>query len=176
MTPASLSTRTSNTRVGVLVANRERDGAAVLLWQALQAKGSAAKVDEHLHDPGGVNERRVGHTLAIEIGPDEATRPRHAVEERTRRERSIIVVAQDDRRSLDGRDDEIEIAVRIDVGGPDAVEWCSQQRRRQFARGGDVREVAGRLLSHQAEAGRARERDIHQKTVVKVGEGDRAGP
>ena len=70
---------------------------------------------------GVVEERRVGHAFAVEVGPGEAAHAGDAGERLLRGERAVAVVAQQRRRRRRRREHDVEIAVGVDVGGPDAA-------------------------------------------------------
>ena len=77
--------------------------------------------------PAVVEERRVRHAFAVEVGPGEAARACDAGKRIARRERAVAVVAQDHRLAVARREHEIEIAVRVDVGRPHAVGRRAQE-------------------------------------------------
>ena len=60
----------------------------------VRVEGAAAQVQEHVDAAGVVEERGVGHALAVEVGPGEAAHARHAGERLLHGEGAVAVVAQ----------------------------------------------------------------------------------
>ena len=159
-------------RVAAQLRRRDGNGVAVRRPAASRREAPAAQVQEDVDGARLVEERRVGHAFAIEVRPGEPARARDGGERVARRERAVAVVAQDERLAVARREDEIEIAVGVDVGRPDAGGGGAHERRRQFRRGGDVGEAAGVVLPQQAHAAGAGERQIRPEVVVQICGGD----
>ena len=84
------------------------------------AERRAAEVEKDAKDALIVEQGRVGHAFAVEIGPGEAAHARQRAERRLRGKRAVAVVAQHSHGTVSGCDDEVQIAVGVDVGRPDA--------------------------------------------------------
>ena len=67
---------------------------------------------------GRIDEHRVGIGITIEIRPGERARAEHAGERLLDLPRAVAVVPQHDGRAVADADDEIEVAVHLDVGRP----------------------------------------------------------
>ena len=123
---------------------------------------------EHVQVALRVEQHRIGIAIPIEVRPREASQIRNACKRLRLAPRPVAVVAQDDGRPAFFADDDVEIAVHFDVGGPGAhavgghrlVGACSRRR-------GVTKRSVG-LLEQQADAAGAGEHEIHPEVAVPV--------
>ena len=136
----------------------------------VRLEGAAAQVQLHVDAAGLVEERGVGHALAVEVGPGEAAHARHAGEGLLHGEGAVAVVAQ--QHGSDGqrrrRQHDVEIAVGVGVGGPHGASRCTGDRRRQRRGLRDVGEAAVRALAQEHDAGARGDDEVGAEVVVEI--------
>jgi hypothetical protein len=145
---------------------------ALAIWRFAELPPS-----EVLEDPSraiGVEDHSVGDQIAVEIEPAEAADASGVGKRPLHRKAAVAVVSQHDHRAVHRRDDDVEIAFGVDVGGPRAPERHFADRRRYFRGRGDVREAAILLLAQDPEAAVAGQYEICPVVVVEVGSEDAA--
>ena len=118
----AVSARTSNGESPFTSAAAIADGLGEARGQRPLAKAPAALVQEDTHGSVRLEERGVGHAVAVEVGPGEAAEAAGARERplRPRRCRRRCCAARRGA-AVDRGHDHVEIAVGVDVGGPGAV-------------------------------------------------------
>ena len=144
---------------------------------ASRVEGAAAQVQLHVDAAGVVEERGVGHALAVEVGPGEAAharaRRRTAAAPRTCRRRCCAAAtARPHRRgaSTTSRSPSVSTSAAHARAGR-----CAGDRRRQRRRRRDVGEAAVRALAQEREAGARGDDEVGAEVVVEIRRQHRVG-
>jgi hypothetical protein len=138
-------------------------------------ESAAAQVEIHAQHALVVQKRGVGHAFTVEIGPDKTPDARRGAEGRLRREGPVAVVAQHHRGGVPGREDQIEIAVRIDIGRPHGVERRAGDVRGQPRLTGHRRKRRVGILMKDLDARGTGDHEIGPEVVVQIRGRDRVG-
>ena len=115
-----------------------------------------------------VNDRGIGIAVSVEISPGKAAQARDSGEGMNIGEGSVAVVSQDDGNAIARAEDDIEIAVGLDINRPRPGVMRIDHRPGQLGLSRHVGEPAGSVLAEQAHATGAGENQICLEIVVEV--------
>jgi hypothetical protein len=152
-------------RIDVAHGQRTQPGQARRCVDARE--GAGLTVDEDVECAAGVEEGRVGIGVLIEIGPGERTGTGHAWKHRNRVPCTVAAVAQDERVVVPDAQDDVDVAVHLDVGGPGARAVAGDRGVYGGLRRA-IHQIAGHILDEQADTAGAGEQQIGAEVVVPV--------
>ena len=129
-------------------------------------------VEQHAQHSRAVDERGIRIGVPIEVGPRKASYAGDAGKRVERLPRGVTVVAQH-ARGASRADDEVDVAVHVDVGRPQACDRrAARGRGGSASRGRRVAERAVLALEQQLDPRCPGAREIHPEVVVPVESGD----
>ena len=129
---------------------------------------SSLEVGEHLKRAALVDRRRIGIAVAVNVAPHEGPNADRVGKRLERPPRPIAVVPEHERRRRANTNDNVQVTVHLDVGGPDSCRihrgWPVRPRGARSLVG--ERAVGG--LDEQAHARGTRGDEVHLEIVIPV--------
>ena len=140
------------------------------------AEVSASFVVKDVQLPRAIDQRSIGIAIAVQVGPHKLVHARDSGERMNGREGPITVVAKHCRRPACGAQQDIQIAVRLNVESPRAGIVAGENRRRQLGLRSNIGEFLRRILAHEANTARARQDQIGLEVVIEIDRQHRLRP
>ncbi len=136
--------------------------------QGMLRERPTAEAEEYVQAPCPVQEHRIRYALTVQIRPRESAQARHTFERSLHGKGAIAVVPQHRWRSVHARDDEVEIAIGVEIRGPDPVQRCADGLCRKPGARRDVGECLLVPLPEDPHTSSACKDQIGPEVVVEV--------